>query len=309
MKKTILLLVSFAFLSFKNNAQTVSDIDGNIYNTVTIGTQVWMKENLKTTKYNNGDLILTTVPDTLDVSAEATPNYQWAYNGADSNVSVYGRLYTWYAITDYRGVCPTNWHVPTDDEWEILITFLGGNNTAGGKMKESGTINWDCANTGANDSSGFSGLPSGYRWKSGKFYNLGQSCDLWSATEVVSDQTKSWARDLNCSSISVMHGQGLKDLGESVRCISDFASSSIDFLDFNNIVKIFPTPANERITISFNYPHNFSLSIYNIIGTLILQQELIDEKTTISIGSLSKGIYVIKLTGSDCSIQRKFIKE
>ena len=89
-------------------------MDGNVYTSVTIGTQVWMVENLKTTKYRNGDLIGTTTPSTLDISAEATPKYQWAYSGDGNNVNTYGRLYTWYAVTDTGNTCPLGWNVPTD---------------------------------------------------------------------------------------------------------------------------------------------------------------------------------------------------
>jgi len=95
---------------------TITDIEGNVYNLVAIGTQTWMKENLKTTRYRNGDLIGTTTPATLDISGESTPKYQWAYAGNESNVITYGRLYSWHAVADSRNVCPTGWHVPTDVE-------------------------------------------------------------------------------------------------------------------------------------------------------------------------------------------------
>src|SRR4029078_12512714 len=134
---------------------TVTDIDGNVYHTVTIGTQVWMVENLKTTKYRNGDLIGTTIPATLDISSESTPKYQWAYKGEESNVATYGRLYTWYAVADSRNVCPTGWHVPSDAEWTTLTTYLGGESVAGGKLKENGTVHWESPNTGATNESGF----------------------------------------------------------------------------------------------------------------------------------------------------------
>ncbi|MBI5184900.1 MAG: fibrobacter succinogenes major paralogous domain-containing protein [Nitrospinae bacterium] len=90
--------------------KTVTDVDGNVYNTVTIGTQTWMKENLKVTKYRDGTAIPTT---TADISAETSPAYQWAYNGDESNAAAYGRLYTWHAATDSRGLCPAGWHLPT----------------------------------------------------------------------------------------------------------------------------------------------------------------------------------------------------
>jgi uncharacterized protein (TIGR02145 family) len=104
---------------------TVTDIDGNVYQTITIGTQAWMKENLKTTHYRNGDAIDTTSPATLDISGESTPKYQWVFENDQSDLSVYGRLYTWYAVTDKRNIAPTGWHVPTDAEWITLkLIFL-----------------------------------------------------------------------------------------------------------------------------------------------------------------------------------------
>ncbi len=103
-----------------------TDGDNINYPVVEIGTQIWMAENLKTTKYSNGDLIGTTTPATLDITGESTPKYQWAYNGNESIVTTYGRLYTWFAVTDSRNVCPVGWHVPTDPEWTVLTDYLGG---------------------------------------------------------------------------------------------------------------------------------------------------------------------------------------
>jgi uncharacterized protein (TIGR02145 family) len=120
----------------------VTDIDGNTYRTVTIGSQVWMAEDLRTTRYRNGDLIGTTSPSTLDISGESAPKYQWAYAGDEGNVATYGRLYTWHASTDNRSIAPVGWHVPTDAEWVTLTEFLGGEAAAQGKLKEAGTTHW-----------------------------------------------------------------------------------------------------------------------------------------------------------------------
>ena len=119
----------------KCQANSVKDIDGNIYRTITIGTQVWMAENLKTTRYRNGDLIGTTTPATLVIEGESAPKYQWAYDGNESNVATYGRLYTWYVATDSRNVCPIGWHVPTDAEWTVLTEFTA---LPGGARLEDG---------------------------------------------------------------------------------------------------------------------------------------------------------------------------
>jgi uncharacterized protein (TIGR02145 family) len=150
---------------------TVTDVEGNVYNTVTIGNQTWMKENLKVTKYRDGTAIGTT---TASIPNDSSSKYQWAYNGAESNVSTYGRLYTWYAATDSRGVCPSGWHLPTNAEWTTLITYLG-ESVAGGKMKEAGTTHWISPNTGATNSSGFTALPGGYRNGSAAFGSMGHS--------------------------------------------------------------------------------------------------------------------------------------
>jgi uncharacterized protein (TIGR02145 family) len=169
-KNLMLFGISLFCMEFATiQAQTVKDIDGNVYKTVTIGTQVWMGENLKTTKYRNGDLIRTTIPATKGIESEPTAKYQWAYDGNESNVATYGRLYTWYAVTDKRNVCPTGWHVPTDIEWTTLTTYLGGVRVAGGKLKETGTTHWQYPNTGATNETGFTALPSGYRDSDGTY--------------------------------------------------------------------------------------------------------------------------------------------
>jgi hypothetical protein len=105
---------------------TVKDIDGNAYKLVTIGTQVWFSENLKTTRYRNGDSIGTTIPAEKDILSEIAPKYQWAYNGDNSIVGVFGRLYTGNVVIDSRGVCPVGYHVPSDAEWTTLTDLLGG---------------------------------------------------------------------------------------------------------------------------------------------------------------------------------------
>ena len=168
----------------KNDDNSIKDADGNVYTSVTIGTQVWMKENLKTTKYRNGDLIGTTSPATLDISLESTYKYQWAYNGDESNVNTYGRLYNCYAVTDTRNVCPVGWHVPTDAEWTTLTTYLGGENVAGGKLKEAGFTHRQSPNEGASNSSGFTAFPSGFRDGNGTYGYIGYIANWWSSSEL-----------------------------------------------------------------------------------------------------------------------------
>ena len=148
---------------------TVNDVDGNTYKTVKIGTQWWMAENLKTTKYRNGSAIETTFPDTLDISGINTPKYQWVYPDIDSIGDTYGRLYTWYTVTDSNAVCPSGWHVPSDEEWTVLTDYLNGASVAGGILKEMGTAHWHSPNKGVTNERDFAALPGGYRYYNGTF--------------------------------------------------------------------------------------------------------------------------------------------
>jgi uncharacterized protein (TIGR02145 family) len=204
----------FSVRCVKDSGATVTDIDGNVYNTVTIGAQVWMKENLHVTKYRNGEAIPTT---TADIAAEATPKYQWAYGGDINNAAVYGRLYTWYAATDSRGLCPTGWHVPTNAEWTTLTDYLGTD--PGGKMKEAGTAHWTTPNTGADNSSGFTALPGGYRTYNGAFNGIGGSGLWWSATEY--SATIARYRGLYYDYTDAYRLLNNKYYGFSVRCARD----------------------------------------------------------------------------------------
>lgn len=207
-------------LTMNTYGDPITDIDGNTYSTVKIGTQTWMAENLKTTKYRNGNLIGTTTPATLDISAESTPKYQWAYAGNESNVATYGRLYTWYAATDSRNICPIGWHLPSDAEWTILTTFLGGESVAGGKLKEAGTSHWASPNTGATNSSGFSALPGSSRYTSGTFYGIGYFGYWRSSTEANWDAA--WYLYMDASNGDASRGCTYnKPTGLSVRCVKD----------------------------------------------------------------------------------------
>jgi uncharacterized protein (TIGR02145 family) len=198
---------------------TVEDADGNVYQTIGIGGQIWMTENLKTTRYGNGDLIGTTTPATLDISAEATPKYQWAYDGNESNVATYGRLYTWYAVTDTRNVCPTGWHVPTRAEFVTLPFFLGGGLVAGKKLKETGTTHWSY-DEGATNSSGFTALPSASRSSIApfSFWYDGDYGRWWSSTEQSSTNSFFWLIGSEWYIYASIDG---KQGGYPVRCLRD----------------------------------------------------------------------------------------
>jgi uncharacterized protein (TIGR02145 family) len=197
--------------------QEISDIDGNVYQTVKIDKQLWMSENLKTTRYQNGDLIGTTTPATLDITNEESPKYQWAYNGNESNVTTMGRLYTFYAVTDNRGLCPTGWHVPSDGEWTTLTNYLGV--AAGGKLKEAGTAHWPSPNTGATNETGFTAIPGGLRSFDGYFLNFPYFARWWSTSEEWPGVAR--GRSVVNSSVNVISNLLDEKDGNSVRCLKD----------------------------------------------------------------------------------------
>ena len=185
--------------------------------TVTIGTQVWTSKNLNVSTYRNGDVI----PQVQDQEAWANlTTGAWCYYGNDaSNGTKYGKLYNWYAVNDPRGLAPQGWHVPSDAEWTILETALGGSLVAGGEMKEAGTLNWTTPNTGGNNNSGFAGLPGGFRYYNGSFFFVGNSGYWWSSKE--NSSTGAWFRYLYYSYGIIYRNFFSKRYGFSVRCLRD----------------------------------------------------------------------------------------
>ena len=197
---------------------TVTDIDGNIYHTITIGSQVWLKENLKVTHYRNGD----TIPNITDCATwgSLTNGAYCDYDNTPSNSAIHGRLYNFYAVNDSRNIAPTGWHVPTDAEWTTLKDYLGGVSIAGGKLKEIDTTHWISPNTGANNITQFTALPSGCRSDMGDaFWVIGYFCYFWTATEYSSDH--GWVYSLHYNDESLGKNYSFKKDGHSVRCIKD----------------------------------------------------------------------------------------
>jgi uncharacterized protein (TIGR02145 family) len=201
--------------TFSNSSAIITDNDGNVYHTITIGTQVWLVENLKTTKYNDGTVIPLVTDNKIWFNLK-NPGCCWYNNDASSNKQVYGALYNWYAVNTGK-LCPAGWHVPSDAEWTILTTYLGGDDVAGGKMKETGATHWLRPNTGAANSSGFTGLPAGYRGESG--FIVGGNTLFWSSTEFNADNA--WIRYLLFDSAVAGRNNGGKYPGCSVRCLKD----------------------------------------------------------------------------------------
>ena len=195
------------------NCGTVTDIDGNVYNTVTIGTQCWMVENLKTTRYNDG----TSIPNETDNNSWDSLNtgaWCYLYNNASNNV--YGKLYNWYAVNTGK-LAPAGWHVPSVAECDILINYLGGLSVAGGAMKA--TCLWYNPNTGASNTSGFTGLPVGTRGFYATFGGFGYNFYIWSSTEY--NTYDAWCINLTYNNSNATSYSKSKVFGLSVRCIKD----------------------------------------------------------------------------------------
>jgi len=221
--------ITFTGTYVEEGSGTVTDIDGNVYQTVTIGTQVWMAENLKVTHYRNGDPI-PNVTDAGTWSGLTTGAYCEQDNNP-ANVATYGRLYNWYAVTDSRNIAPTGWHVPTDEEIKQLEIYLGMSQTEadaamrwrgtdeGGKLKETGTTHWSSPNTGATNESGFTALPGGYRRNSGTFRGEGNIADFWCSMEY--NESNAWRHSLQYNTAQVFRGFYAKEGGLSIRCVKD----------------------------------------------------------------------------------------
>jgi len=212
----IFILLSNISAFGQENNKTLKDIDGNIYKTVTIGTQEWMAENLKTTRYRNGNLIGTTIPATLFINDESEPKYQWSYEGDESNVAIYGRLYTWYAATDSRNICPNGWHLPTSSEQRTLTNYLFGKEVASGLLREAGTDHWQSPNSGATNCSGFTALPGGKRINYNRFVNLGSDGYWWSSN---GSNESAWQMTLTQNRIYIEPINNKEGL--SIRCLRD----------------------------------------------------------------------------------------
>jgi uncharacterized protein (TIGR02145 family) len=212
----------------------ITDIDGNTYQSVKIGGQTWIKQNLNVSKYSDGTLI-PEVSDPIEWNNLTTG--AWCYYNNDlANGPIYGKLYNWYAVagiydedsaydtTLRKKLAPTGWHIPSnsecvcESEWTQLINFLGGNYVAGGKIKEEGTLHWQSPNSASNIS-GFTALPGGYRGNFGAFENITNRAGFWTSSE--SDFSSAWFHFLYNDLVFIQNENNTKKTGYSVRCVKD----------------------------------------------------------------------------------------
>lgn len=216
--KILFFLVALVFM--KSNilhSQTMKDADGNIYMSVSIGKQVWISENLKTTRYNDGKPIHLVANDNAWKELK-TPAFCW-YKDNIKNKDIFGALYNWYAVNSKK-LCPVGWHVSTDAEWEAMIEYIGGLSTAGDKLKEKGVTHWENYLSQATNDYDFTALPGGMRYFTGDFPLFGNTYAIWWTSTEFSEY-QAVCRGLHDSSSMAFKASDNKRSGFSVRCIRD----------------------------------------------------------------------------------------
>jgi len=304
MKKKILLIICVAFFAKYNQAQTVSDYDGNVYQKVTIGTQVWLKSNLKVTHYNNGDPI----PNVTDGTQwhNLTTGAYINYNNSTDTANKYGRLYNLYTVTDSRKLCPTGWHIPNSSEIVTLRIAAGNTMVAGENLKETGTTYWHDPNLATN-STGFSAFGGGDATDYATFSGLKESAYFWTTASGTVGQLTAFNVDHDDNAFYSNDYEPYH--GFSVRCLQGATGVS----EINKIEKanIYPIPSKDKLYINIgnNQSENVFVCIYNTVGDLLIQKEISNIINEIDLSSLSSGIYIISIAGQDWIEQKKLIKE
>jgi uncharacterized protein (TIGR02145 family) len=214
----LLFLIALILMKSKIlHSQTVKDADGNIYMSVNIGKQVWISENLKTTRFNDGKPIQLVANDNVWKELK-TPACCW-YTDDIKNKDVFGALYNWYAVNSKK-LCPVGWHVSTDAEWEAMIDYIGGLSTAGDKLKEKGVAHWENYLSQATNDYDFTALPGGMRYFTGDFPLFGNTYAIWWTSTEFSEY-QAVCRGLHDSSSMAFKASDNKRSGFSVRCIKD----------------------------------------------------------------------------------------
>ena len=283
--------------------------------TIIIGTQIWQTRNLDVTTYRDG----TPIPQVTDPTAWAnlTTGAWCYYNNDAANNATYGKLYNLYAAagiydaaslgnpTLRKNLAPPGYHVPSDEEWTTLITYLGGANIAGGKMKETGTANWNSPNVDATNSSGFTALPGGFRHSNGEFRIIGTQCWMWSSSEYIEYGRIEALASFSGGTAMPMPYHSCKE-GCIVRCLSDSSLSNATFETIG--LKLYPNPALNLLNLSFNDAFCLDkITIVDITGKVVLEQT--ENSSTINVEKLAKGVYILTAYAGDNKYQEKFIKE
>jgi uncharacterized protein (TIGR02145 family) len=304
MKKMMFLAIGLVYC-LQIQAQTVMDIDNNVYNIVTIGNQMWMKENLKTTRFHGGTSI-NLVTDNTAWTGLSTPGYCFYNNDPANYKETYGALYNWYAASK-DSICPQGWTIPTDADWTELSTFLGTESVAGGKMKEAGTSHWISPNTGATNESGFTALPGGYRDVNSSFSSNTSNGRFWSSTGI--DNSIAWGRTVFYDSYNLNKSVRDKRFGLSVRCLTPV--TGINQINQDDKIKIYPNPAKDKLFIALdNSASNLSYTLSDIRGKVLMINNFpgpAQQSIEIRLTELNNGIYFLRVKNDTFDRTEKII--
>ena len=319
MKKiTLYFILGFGLNSYcQAPGGGMTDINGNTYNSVIIGTQEWTKENLNVSEYSDG----RPIPQVQDLTQWSNlTTGAWCYYANNiPNGQIFGKLYNWYAVAGIydaaslanpalrANLAPAGWHFPTDTEWTQLTDYLGGAAVAGGKMKSAGSTSdgtglWVGTNEYATNVSGFSGLPAGYRDNDGGFNYIRLNATWWSSSE--NDTTDAWWRSLNTNNGIVEGSYASKKYGFSVRLMNNTLSNNQSIK--SNLFSIYPNPAIDNFVIdlgNLTTVSNWSYKITNTLGQEVIKGKIASQQTTINLNEIkSKGMYFVKIYDASSNV-------
>lgn len=304
MKSSLLLIITVLLPSWSASAQTITDIDGNTYATINIGPQVWMAENLNTTRFRNGGYIQNAIPNITWTNLILSPGR--CYPNNDSvNTHPYGALYNFYAVTSSSELCPVGWHVPSDSEWNMMSYFLdntvdtnfagatGTGTVIGNILKDTGTTYWDVGNTGTN-SSGFAARGGGYRTSGGSYNGFLTFAYFW--TSSFAPQSKGWIRSIGFNDPGINRFVADRLFGANVRCVQDSLVTSSTGSELERSVFVYPNPTNDRITVFCSECRGAVLTLTDGSGRKVKELTVHGNETQLDISGLRPGIHVINLT-------------
>lgn len=299
-------------------AQTVTDIDGNVYPIITIGNQQWMGQNLRSTHFSDGSEIPNAGLSNFYGIPWETPRYAAPYIPVDftTDPDALGLLYNYIAATDSRNVCPQGWHVPTDAEWAEMINFLDptstSNNTttmessiAGGMLKD--TVLWISPNAGATNASGFSALPVGdipatILPPEAYFCCSGMNTSYWCGGAPWTPATICYYRYLGTFDVGSFRDSDDYKNGKSVRCISDSEGTSTGEERVKTPIRLYPNPANDRITVELSSGIT-AIKLYNSVGQCLGSHTVLGKTLEIELSHYPSGFYMVVPDGGTTAVQ------
>ena len=313
---SVFMLVLMILSSYVH-AQTVVDNEGNVYHTIKIGEQIWMKENLKVTHYNNGDTI-NEIKDSVDWVNQSAG--AWCYfNNDPKNGEDYGLLYNGFSVTDSRGIAPQGWHIPGDDEWKLLEIYLGmpkstvdlsdwrGSNE-GAMLKETDTLHWKWpTGNAASNSTGFTALGNGWRNHFNppgytSFVNLNATGQWWSSTL---DNSELWIRNLCVYHTDIYRTHYPEQHGCAIRCIKN-TNTGLNFKSGCSSQALIVNNKNKYIVIEI-FGEQFDIDLYDIFGKTVYTNKSVFSNLYIEVPTLSAGVYFVSIKTQTDHYIRKFI--